>query len=61
MEWLKKLNDYVRGAFEALSWVHSLLDVENQKDPEIVNRIEDALTDIRKGVAVDFLWRLKSR
>jgi hypothetical protein len=57
---VEKLNDYVRGAFEALSWVHSLLDVEDQKNPEFVNRIENALTDIRKGVAVDFLWRLKS-
>jgi hypothetical protein len=60
LEWLKKLNDYVRGAFEALSWVYSLIDdAEDAKSSEVMDQVECAMTDIRKGIAVNFRRRLK--
>jgi hypothetical protein len=58
------MNDYVRGAFEALNWVHILLaSVDSEKDLDHVNRavreVESAMSDIRDGIAVDFRHRLK--
>ena len=61
------MNDYVRGAFEALDWVEALLaDIEPEKDPldqlkEVVTEVEEALADIKEGVAVDFRHKLKIR
>ena len=59
------MHDYVRGAFEALSWVHSLLDdIESEKDldrvKKAVKEVDSAMDDIREGVAVDFRYRLRS-
>ena len=59
------MNDYVRGAFEALNWVHSLLDdIESEKDldrvKKAVKEVDSAMDDIREGVAVDFRYRLRS-
>jgi len=57
------LNDYVRGAFEALSWTKEVL-VASKKDPAQVDRvlkeIEGAIEDIRSGIAVDFRNRLRT-
>jgi len=60
------MKDYVRGAFEALSWVHSLLDdIESEKDldrvKKAVKEVDSAMDDIREGVAVDFRYRLRSQ
>lgn len=61
------MNDYVRGAFEALNWVEALLaDIapeKNQRDQlkNVVTEVEEALADIKEGVAVDFRHKLKIR
>jgi len=61
------VNDYVRGAFEALSWTHVLLvNVDMKKDPachldKMIREVEAAMDDIREGVAVNFRDRLKIR
>ena len=61
------MNDYVRGAFEALNWVEALLaDIGPAKDSRdqlknVVTEVEEALADIKEGVAVDFRHKLKIR
>jgi len=61
------VNDYVRGAFEALSWTHVLLvNIHPKKDPlghldKVIRELEAAIDDIREGVAVNFRDRLKIR
>jgi len=61
------VNDYVRGAFEALSWTHVLLvNIDRKKDPlghldKVIREVEAAIDDIREGVAVNFRDRLKIR
>jgi len=56
------LHDYVRGAFEALSWVRKLL-VDLRRNPEglerAVREVDEAIEDIREGVAIDFRERLR--
>jgi len=58
--------DYVRGVFEALSWVQRLLvnSVDPEMDPlDVLNRavaeVENAIEDIKEGVAMDFRERLR--
>ncbi len=56
------MHDYVRGAFEALSWIRMLLqDLKN--DPEAIEKavkeIDNAIDDIKAGVATDFRWKLR--
>jgi len=54
------MNDYVRGALEALTWARTVL--EDQGDPKrAIEEIEAALKDINAGVAVNFRERLKQR
>jgi len=59
---VKALHDYVRGAFEALSWVRKLL-VDLRRNPEglerAVREVDEAIEDIREGVAIDFRERLR--
>lgn len=57
------MNDYTRGAFEALSWVESL--IENLKhNPEgwktLAKEVNDATIDIKRGIGVDFRYRLRA-
>lgn len=57
------MNDYTRGAFEALSWVESL--IENLKNhPEgwktLTKEVNDATIDIKRGIGVDFRYRLRA-
>jgi hypothetical protein len=57
------MNDYTRGAFEALSWVESL--IENLKhNPEgwktLTKEVNDATIDIKHGIGVDFRYRLRA-
>jgi len=56
------MHDYVRGAYEALSWVRGL--IKSQKDDsealeKVLRDVEGALEDISKDVAKDFRHRLK--
>jgi len=52
------LNDYLKGAFEALSWVRSIL--KDEKDiNDVIRQVDDAIVDVTEGVAVDFRRRLK--
>ncbi len=56
------LNDYTRGAFEALSWIQTILeDLENRPDAvkTLRKEIEEAISDIRRGIGVDFRFRLR--
>jgi hypothetical protein len=59
------VNDYLVGAFEALSWVYAMLiDIDPERAPldsvgRMVKEVEGALGDIRCGVAVDFRFRLR--
>ena len=59
------MHDYVRGAFEALSWVQRLVqDFDSKKDPTVqltaLNKeVEAAIIDIKMGVAKDFRWKLE--
>jgi len=59
------MHDYVKGAFEALSWVRLLLlDLQHKPDEavkEALKEIDAALDDIKTGVACDFRWRLRTR
>lgn len=53
------MNDYARGALEALSWVRELL--RRVGNLEAARReVEDALEDIMQGVGVDFRHRLRA-
>ena len=57
------MNEYRRGAFEALSWLEGLLQ-DLKDDPQgwklMEQEINDAMTDIRRGIGVDFRYRLKA-
>ena len=59
------MHDYVRGAFEALSWVQRLLlSVDPKKDPldhldRLNKEVEAAIADIKEGVAENFRWKLR--
>jgi hypothetical protein len=58
------MHDYVKGAFEALSWVRLLLlDLQTKPEQairETLKEIDAALDDIKTGVAGDFRWRLRA-
>jgi len=61
-----QVHDYVRGVFEALTWVQRLLvnSVDPEMDPlDVLNRavaeVENAIEDIKEGVAMDFRERLR--
>ena len=58
------MHDYVKGAFEALSWVKRLILSYKTKDrgfDELLREVETALEDIEHGVAIDFRRRLRPR
>lgn len=48
--------------FEALSWAQEMLD-ELLNDPrgieKALSEVRDAIEDMRKGIAVDFRYRLR--
>ena len=54
------MNDYGRGALEALAWVSRLLE-EARSLKDVMTEVEAAKEDILKGVAVNFRDRLKIR
>lgn len=59
------LNDYLNGAFEALSWVHAgLLNFDPEKEPldnldDMIKNVEAAMRDIQRGAAVNFRYKLR--
>ena len=54
------LNDYARGALEALAWVLSLLD--ELQDPRVIRRqVEGARDDILRGSSIDFREKIRIR
>lgn len=60
------MHDYVRGAFQALTWIRELMNsLENEKEPnafeKLIKEVDDALNDIEHGAAIDFRWRIKTR
>jgi len=55
------MNDYVRGALEALTWARIVLEDQEGDLKKAIEEIEAALKDINAGVAVDFRERLKQR
>ena len=52
------LHDYVKGAYEALSWIRVSLK-NGKKHDDLLKEVEQALEDINEGVALDFRDRLK--
>ena len=53
------MHDYVRGAFEALSWISSLLEDPKVEKEKIRQEVEEALDDIKEGSAVNFRFKLR--
>ena len=56
------MHDYIKGAFESLSWVKQLILEHKRKNKsmdDLLREIENALADIEHGVAIDFRRRLK--
>jgi len=55
------LNDYGRGALEALAWVQSLMEeMRKDKDWEKLRRdVDDVKEDLLRGIAVDFRFRIE--
>jgi hypothetical protein len=57
------MNEYTRGAFECLSWLEdriSRLESERDSWKTLKREIDEAITDIRRGVGVDFRERLRA-
>ena len=51
------MNEYARGAFECLSWFEArMADLERNVDrwERLRREVSDAISDIRRGVGVDF-------
>ncbi len=51
------MNEYVRGAFDALSWIQTVLEEEENKE-EVLKRVEEALRKIKHGAGGDFKFKL---
>ena len=57
------MNEYTKGAFECLSWLEdrtSRLETERNRWETLTREIAEAITDIRRGVGVDFRERLRA-
>lgn len=52
------MNEYCRGALEALSWVKSML--LNRSPEHAIVMIDQAKDDILNGAAIDFAERLRA-
>ena len=60
---------YIRGAYEALSWVRALIRQKSDLTldemcvrtlDEMLKKVDEALEDINECTALDFRWRLKA-
>jgi len=59
------MNDYARGALEALAWVDSLLLDFTRTDPgttldRLKNEVDGAKAELLHGSAIDFRSRLRA-
>ena len=57
------MNEYTKGAFECLSWIEAMMSDKagSQEGWESLEKeIGEAITDIRRGIGVDFRERLRS-
>lgn len=54
------MNDYCKGAIEALFWVKVLTD-KNTPSEKIAVEVNKAISDLYNGLAVDFRERLNRR
>ena len=58
----REMHDYIRGAYEALSWVRALIRDQNGPSEaleKVLGEVEGALEDISKGAATDFRRKLR--
>jgi len=53
-----KMNEYCRGALEALSWARSLLETRSVN--QVRGMLDQAKEDILNGCAIDFAERLRA-
>ena len=55
------MRDYAEGAFEALSWIRTLIKNSNERCQtcqRILEEIEEAIDEMQTGVAIDFRRRV---
>ena len=55
------MRDYAAGAFEALSWVKTLIKSGNERCQtcqRVLEEIEEALEEMQTGAAIDFRHRI---
>jgi len=55
------MRDYIEGAFEALSWVRSLIKGSKMRCRtcrRVLEEIEETLEEMQTGVAIDFRHRI---
>ena len=56
------MNDYCKGALEALVWVRSLikrLKSQSRTVDRVLEEVDRAVEDMNEGIAVDFRERLR--
>jgi len=53
------VNDYARGALEALAWILAMLD-DGGDVGRIRRKVEGARDDLLRGISVDFRQRLRT-
>ena len=55
------MNEYCRGALEALAWIQSLMEeMRKERDWEKLRRnVDQVKEEILRGVAVDFRFRIE--
>jgi hypothetical protein len=54
------MNDYARGALEALAWVLNMIE-DGDEQVRIKRQVEGARDDLLRGVTLDFRQRLRPR
>jgi len=54
-----RLNDYARGALEALAWILAMLE-DGGDVGRIRRKVEGARDDLLRGISVDFRQRLRT-
>ena len=58
------MKDYTKGVFECLSWIEAYIDELNQDEvgwEQLKKEIGSTISDIRRGVGLDFRHRLKAQ
>ena len=52
------MHDYVKGAFETLSWLQMLLEEGKSRDV-IAREVRETIRDIQKEIATDFRLHMR--